>query len=120
MGGVTGRMDRLCICVFADEIDGFRFLCHALNYKIPTQGGERERGRRSPTLGFWVNMAQGGGWGWRGVGHAPLSEQMSQIGKEKGKRRARGRLDSERNSCVCESAEHRGTPGRTGGGGALC
>lgn len=42
-GGVTGRMDRLCICMFADEIGGFRFLCHALNHKIPTQGGERER-----------------------------------------------------------------------------
>lgn len=51
--------------------------------------------------------------------HAPLSEQMSQIGKEKAGRRRRASLDSVLNSCICESVKHLcGTPGKTGEGGA--
>lgn len=55
--GDTGRIDRLCICMFADEIDGFRILCHALNYKIPTQGGESE-GKEETSTGIWVNTVR--------------------------------------------------------------
>lgn len=51
--------------------------------------------------------------------HAPFSEQMSQIGKEKGRKRRRASLDSVLNSCICGSVEHLcGTPGKTGEGGA--
>lgn len=58
-------MDRLCICMFADEIDGFRILCHALNYKIPTQGGESE-GKEENSTGLLGKHGEAEGLGEAG------------------------------------------------------
>lgn len=82
--GVTGRMDRLCICMFADEIDGFRILCHALNYKTPTQGGRSEGKQKTNSGLLGEHGSAEGGWGGLREGlEGAWSEQMSYIGRER-------------------------------------
>lgn len=86
---------RLCICMFADEIEGFRFLDPAwiLN---PSEG--RKRSRTEGSMGRSRRFRMGGSvmlgfW-----------EQMSQTGKEK-KRIPKGLVESELNffsRWICE------------------
>lgn len=93
------RKRRLCICMFADELEGLRSLSPVW-ITNPHQGGERpwtEKSRKRQTLGFWVNVV--------GVCDAVLSEQMSQIGKEK-KRRPRGQENPGLNSYLSKSAKY--------------